>query len=214
MERVICLLIGYVFGLLQTGYIYGKLHNFDIRSHGSGNAGSTNALRTMGLKAGLTTFLGDCFKGVLAICLVRMLFAGQCADMLPLLSIYAGFGAVMGHNYPFYLGFKGGKGIAATGGIILATDWRMAVLCLLVFILVVVFTKYVSVGSLVVSVMFLVMVILAGQNGQFGMSQSHLYEMYAVVALLMVSAFYRHKANIKRLCEGTENKISMKKKDK
>ena len=116
MERLICLGIGYVFGLFQTGYIYGRMHGMDIRKHGSGNAGSTNALRTMGVKAGAITLLGDCFKCVIAVLVVRGIFASRCPEILPLLSMYAGFGAVLGHNYPFYLGFKGGKGIAATAG--------------------------------------------------------------------------------------------------
>ena len=89
MERVICLAIGYLFGLFQTGYIYGKIHHFDIRKHGSGNAGTTNALRTMGVKAGAITLVGDCFKCVFAVLLVRAVFAAK-ADMLPLLSMYWG----------------------------------------------------------------------------------------------------------------------------
>ena len=109
MERLICLGIGYVFGLFQTGYIYGRMHGMDIRKHGSGNAGSTNALRTMGVKAGAITLLGDCFKCVIAVLVVRGIFASRCPEILPLLSMYAGFGAVLGHNYRLYLGFKGGK---------------------------------------------------------------------------------------------------------
>ena len=110
MERIICLAIGYVFGLFQTGYIYGKLHNVDIRTMGSGNAGTTNALRTMGFKAGAITFIGDAFKCIFAVLTVKLIFGDSQADILPLLSMYAGTGAVLGHNYPFYLKFKGGKG--------------------------------------------------------------------------------------------------------
>lgn len=211
MERVICLVIGYVFGLIQTGYIYGRMNNIDIRKHGSGNAGSTNALRTMGVKAGAITLLGDCFKCVAAVLVVRGIFAGSHADILPLLSLYAGFGAVLGHNYPFYLGFKGGKGIAATGGMILATDLRMAGICLLVFIVIVAVTRYVSLASLTITVLFVVELVIAGQFGEFGMSQAHLFEMYGIGVLFMFSAFFQHRANIKRLREGTENKIGSKK---
>ena len=87
MERIICLAIGYVFGLFQTGYIYGKLHNVDIRTMGSGNAGTTNALRTMGFKAGAITFIGDAFKCIFAVLTVKLIFGDSQADILPLLSI-------------------------------------------------------------------------------------------------------------------------------
>lgn len=96
MERLICVTIGYVFGLLQTGYLYGKMHNIDIRKQGSGNAGTTNALRTMGWKAGVVTLLGDAFKCVFAVLLVRMIYKETHGDMLPLLAMYAGMGAVLG----------------------------------------------------------------------------------------------------------------------
>ena len=213
MERLICLGIGYVFGLFQTGYIYGRMHGMDIRKHGSGNAGSTNALRTMGVKAGAITLLGDCFKCVIAVLVVRGIFASRCPEILPLLSMYAGFGAVLGHNYPFYLGFKGGKGIAATAGMILATDLRMAAVCLVVFVVIVVVTRYVSLGSLVVTVLFLAGLVICGQMGEFGMAQNYLFEMYGVGLLFTLSAFFQHRANIKRLREGTENKIGLKKKE-
>lgn len=213
MERLICLGIGYVFGLFQTGYIYGRMHGMDIRKHGSGNAGSTNALRTMGVKAGAITLLGDCFKCVIAVLVVRGIFASRCPEILPLLSLYAGFGAVLGHNYPFYLGFKGGKGIAATAGMILATDLRMAAVCLVVFVVIVAVTRYVSLGSLVITVLFLAGLVICGQMGEFGMAQNYLFEMYGVGLLFTLSAFFQHRANIKRLREGTENKIGLKKKE-
>lgn len=211
MERVICLAIGYLFGLFQTGYIYGKLHHFDIRKHGSGNAGTTNALRTMGVKAGAITLIGDCFKCVFAVLLVRAIFASK-TDMLPLLSMYAAFGAVLGHNYPFYMNFKGGKGIAVTAGIIIITDLRLTAVCLLAFILIVGLTRYVSLGSLVVSVLFLIGLVIKGQMGLFYVSHAYLMEMYVIGVLFVISAFVRHKDNIGRLLNGTENKISFDKK--
>ena len=145
MERLICLLIGYVCGLFETGYFYGKLHHIDIREHGSGNSGATNTLRTLGKKAGLIVFLGDALKCVAAAVIVYFLFRNTKGDMMPLLKMYAGAGAVLGHNYPFYLKFKGGKGIAATGGLIFATNIWMAVIAFAIFASVVAVTKYVSV---------------------------------------------------------------------
>ena len=209
MERLICVMIGYVFGLLQTGYLYGKMHNIDIRKQGSGNAGTTNALRTMGWKAGVVTLLGDAFKCVFAVLLVRMIYKGTHGDMLPLLAMYAGMGAVLGHNYPFYMKFKGGKGIATTAGLLLSTTnaW-MVVICLAVFVGIVAGTKYVSVGSLAV-ILYLGEVVYLGQTGVYGIAQNYLYEMYGIAAFLMLSAFFKHRANIKRLLSGTENKLSV-----
>ena len=213
MERIICLAIGYVFGLFQTGYIYGKLHNVDIRTMGSGNAGTTNAMRTMGFKAGAITFLGDAFKCIFAVLLVKVLFGDTCAGILPLLAMYAGTGAVLGHNFPFYLGFKGGKGIAATAGLLASTlHIGLVFVCLLSFAIPVLVTKYVSVGSMVVVTTYLACVIGYGQMGGFGVEQVVLNEMYAIAAFLMVLAFIRHRANIKRLMNGTENKIGQGKK--
>ena len=120
MERVICLLIGYVFGLFQTAYFYGKTKGIDIRKYGSGNAGTTNALRVLGTKAGLIVFAGDCLKCIIAVCITRALFSTGHPENIYLLCLYTGAGAVIGHNFPFYMGFKGGKGIAATAGLILS----------------------------------------------------------------------------------------------
>lgn len=211
--RIICLLTGYVFGLFQTGYIYSRKHNFDIRNHGSGNAGATNVLRTMGLKAGAVTFLGDAFKCIFAVLLVKAIFKNSHADILPLLALYTGFGAVLGHNYPFYMKFKGGKGIAVTAGMIVSTDWRLTLVCLVIFVGAVLLTRYVSLGSLLISVAFLAGVVSLGQAGAFGMTPNHLMEMYMVALLFAISAFVRHRANIRRLLNGTENKISFGKKE-
>ena len=214
MERIICLIIGYAFGLFQTGYFVGKLNHVDIRKTGSGNSGSTNALRVLGVKAGLMTFAGDVLKCVLPILLVRQIFSGS--DCLPLLAMYTGAGATLGHNYPFYLKFKGGKGIAATAGLIISTTniW-IVLICLAAFIAIVAATRYVSLGSMTVVTIYLISVIVCGQHGGFGVENvSYLHEMYGVAAFLMILAFWRHRANIKRLLSGTENKISVGGKDK
>ena len=120
--RVIAVAVGYCFGLFQTGYIYGEKHGVDIRTQGSGNAGTTNTLRVLGWKAGLITFLGDLFKAIFAVLLIRFIFIGKYPDAVKILELYAGFGAVLGHNFPFYLKFKGGKGIACTSGMINLPD--------------------------------------------------------------------------------------------
>ena len=211
MERILCLAVGYLFGLFQTGYIYSKLHHVDIRKEGSGNAGSTNVLRVMGVKAGATVFLGDFFKTLIPCILVRHFFQNQ-PEMVNLLVLYTAFGVILGHNYPFYMGFKGGKGIAATAGLLVAMDLRVTAVCLIAFILIVAVTRYVSLGSLAVVIIYLIEVVVYGQMGGFGVKPPYLYEMSGIAAFLMLSAFYKHKANIVRLMNGTENKISIGKK--
>lgn len=212
MERIICVLIGYAFGLLQTGYLVGKMNKVDIRQHGSGNAGSTNALRVLGWKAGAVTFLGDCFKCVFAIYLVRFLFQNSSGEYLPLLSMYAGMGATLGHNFPFYLKFKGGKGIAVLGGLIFSTNLWMTLICIVAFVAAVFFTRYISVGSMLVSLLFFIEVVVYGQMGGFEMASPYLYELYGVTFFLLALAWFRHRENIKRLWQGTENKLGAGKK--
>ena len=212
MVRLLCLGIGYVFGLFQTGYIYGRLHGIDIREYGSGNAGTTNTLRTLGRAAGAVTLLGDAFKCVFAVLLVRFLFRERYGDILPLLSLYTAAGVILGHNFPFYLHFHGGKGIAATAGLILAASWQMTLLGLVTFGAALFLTHYVSLGSLLVYVGFVVELIVFGQSGMFGMTQAHLNEMYAVGVALMLLAFWMHRENIRRLLHGEERKTYLSKK--
>ena len=210
-ERLISILIGYVFGLFQTSYIIGKMHKTDIREHGSGNAGTTNALRTFGKKAGAITLLGDCLKCVLAIVAVRLIFAGRETEMMPLLCIYAAAGCILGHNFPITLGFRGGKGIAASVGFLIAFDWRMFVICAVVFFALFFTTHYVSLCSLTTYMTALIALIVIGETGGYGMDRMHTTEMYLVMTALTVLAFWRHRANIVRLLKGTESKVFLSK---
>ena len=212
MIRLVSVLIGYVFGLFQTAYIIGRMHGIDIRDYGSGNSGTTNMMRTMGTKAGLLTFLGDCMKCILAVALVRILFGKSHGDIMPLLVFYTAGGVILGHNFPFYLHFRGGKGIAATGGLVMSLDPIMTVLGLITFFGTFFLTHYVSLGSLLIYVGILIELPILGQLGHFKMTQPHLNEMYVVALLLALLAFYKHKDNIKRLLSGTERKTYLKKK--
>ena len=215
MIRVVCLLIGYAFGLFQTAYIYGRMHGIDIRTVGSGNAGTTNTLRVLGTKAGLIVLAGDIIKTMLAIFIVKMLFGQSHADMLYMLVLYAAAGAILGHNYPFYLGFKGGKGIASTAGLILSMPPVFILVGVLVFFGTFLTTHYVSLGSLLVYLFLVIQLIYCGQTGFFeGMTQPALYEMYAVAIFLMVMAYWRHRSNIQKLVTGTERKTYLFKKNK
>ena len=207
MERLFCIGIGYLFGLLQTGYLYGKIHGVDIREYGSGNAGTTNALRVLGKKAGIITYFGDALKAVFAGIVVQLLFQENYSDMIRLLVLYSGVGVVLGHNYPFYLRFKGGKGIAAISGMALAYDWKLALCMMVLFILIVAVTRYVSLGSILMMVFFFGVLVVKGQLGYYQMEQSYLNEVYLVGGLLTILAIEKHRANIVRLLKGTENKL-------
>ena len=215
MDRLICLLIGYAFGLFQTAYFIGKKHGIDIRQYGSGNSGTTNALRVLGTKVGLMVFAGDCLKCILAVCLVRILFSTSCADHIYLLCLYAGAGAILGHNYPFYMNFKGGKGIAATAGLVLSFHPYFVIVGVLLFFGIFFTTHYVSLGSLTVYTAILIELVICGQLGVFpGMSQARLIEMYVLFGALTILAFWKHRENIKRLIHGNERKTYLTKKNK
>lgn len=206
MERIICLLIGYAFGLFQTAYIYGKLHGIDIREYGSHNAGTTNTMRVLGTKAGLIVLFGDIIKCIMAIVITGILFGKSHPDMVYLLKMYAAAGAILGHNFPFYLNFKGGKGIAATAGLILSFHPYFIPMGVIIFFSIFFTTHYVSLGSLLVYAGFIIETVVLGQLGIFGMSQAHLYELYAIAAVLTIMAYYKHRENIMRLIKGEERK--------
>lgn len=212
--RGISLVIGYVFGLFQTGYIYGKCNHVDIRSMGSGNAGTTNAMRTLGMKAGLITFAGDFLKTILAVLVARMLFADRYPELYKAIGMYAGFGAVLGHNFPFYLKFKGGKGIAATSGLIVAFgNWQIIAISAVIFFSIAIGTRYVSLASICLVSGFFIQVIVFGQLGFYGdLNTPLLIEIYVLAFLFAALAIFRHRANIGRLLNGTENKFGIKKK--
>ncbi len=213
--RLICLAIGYVFGLFQTAYFYGKAHGIDIRQHGSGNAGTTNALRVLGTKAGVIVLLGDCLKCILAVVAVRLLFGRSHEEILYLLCLYAGAGAILGHNFPFYMGFKGGKGIAATAGMVLSFHPYFIIMGVLVFFGTFFATHLVSLGSLLFYACFMIQMVFCGQHGVFGdMTQMQLFEMYGVTAFLTAMAYWRHRENIVRLIHGNERKTYLTRKNK
>ena len=217
MERLICLAVGYVCGLFQTGYLVGKMNHMDIRKKGSGNAGTTNALRVLGWKAGVITFFGDVLKCVAAFLVTYFMYRGS--DMMPLLAMYAGAGVTLGHNFPFYMNFKGGKGIAVMAGLVVVNSfWHLPASLLLIpitlacFLVPVVVTRYISVGSLAAYTVFWIEMVVIGQMGWFQMETARCYELYIVLFLLTALAWYRHRQNLKRLANGTENKFGAKKK--
>ena len=210
--RVVAVLIGYVLGLFETGYIFGKIKNTDIRQHGSGNAGSTNALRVFGLKGGLITFVGDLAKSMLSVLIVWLIYRNQYPEGVRMLMMYGGLGAILGHNFPFYLNFNGGKGIACTAGFVLAFCPVVAPIAFLAFIVIVLTTQYVSLGSLIAITLVFLQFVLFGNMGRINIPVEYLSEAYLIIIVILVLAFVRHRSNIVKLIKGTENKTSFKKK--
>lgn len=194
-SRIISLAIGYCIGCIQMAYILGKLKGIDIREHGSGNAGTTNVLRTLGVKAGIFVFLFDLTKGIIAGLISYLIFKDN------VVACYAGFGAVLGHDFPAQLQFRGGKGVATSAGFMFLLDYKIAIVVLIYAVVVLYITRYMSVVSLSG---FVLTAILYYYNYGFD-------EKFVLVVLLTILVFYRHRDNIKRLLNGTENKFTVKK---
>ncbi len=201
LKYIICLVTGYLIGSISNGLLMAKIKGVDLRSQGSGGTGTTNVLRTMGKLAALITFVGDLAKVIVPIVLIRIFF-GTDQDWY-LLSLCYGLAAVIGHCYPVYYGFKGGKGIAVTTALICATSHPMVIICgVIAFVTVVVLTRYVSVGSLVIVPWVLVL----------NTCVYHLHDKYFIYMLiisLLITAldYFRHRQNIVRLIHGEENKL-------
>ncbi|MGN0135949.1 glycerol-3-phosphate 1-O-acyltransferase PlsY [Anaerotignum sp.] len=202
MFRLICLCIGYFVGCIETAYVVGRIWKVDLRQHGSGNLGTTNALRVLGKKAGAVVFFGDIMKSVVAFLICRTIFK----DEGNLAGVYGSVGAVLGHNYPFYLKFKGGKGIAVmigmTAAMAFSIDFRLAIPNAIVGFGLAFATGYVSVGSLLFALTLPISCYLLGYD----------HEIVLLTACVGVMAFWRHRGNIKKLMNGTENKFGSKKK--
>jgi glycerol-3-phosphate acyltransferase PlsY len=207
--RVLSIVLGYVFGLFQTGYIYGKSKGIDIRKQGSGNPGTTNSLRVLGIKAGIITFLGDLLKAILAVVVTWLIFKDRYPDSVRLLELYAGFGAVLGHNFPFYLGFKGGKGIASTAGVILSVYPLASIGCLIVFSVCLAISRYVSLSSILMVLTFMITALVANNLGYLDIAGERMMEFDILVICFTALAIWRHRANIVRLIHGNENKLSI-----
>jgi len=200
IQIIICLILGYIFGCFSTGYLVGKMNKVDIRKYGSGNAGTTNALRTLGAKAGALTLFGDMLKAIIPILLVRFLIFPE-EEAVQLFALYTGLGVVLGHNYPVWMGFKGGKGIAATSGVMAAFDPFIILFGLPLFAISVAITRYVSVGSLLLAVLFPIWIYIRYLGD---------IHMLIISILFMVLAIIKHRTNIKRILNGTENKLGQR----
>ena len=195
-------IIGYLLGSVNTSIIVGKLfYKADVREYGSGNAGATNVLRTFGKTAAIAVVAGDFLKGVLACLIGRYVFGEvNTGSGIFLGEYFAGFFAVIGHNWPAYFNFKGGKGVMTSFAVILMFSPISALICLGAFIVIVAVTRYVSLGSMLSAVLFLVMAFIFKEP----------LPMLLIGTLLVALIIIRHSANIKRLLAGNEKKLTLK----
>lgn len=194
LKIVLCLSLGYLFGSLNFAIIYSKLRGDDIRNHGSGNAGTTNVLRTYGKGPAVIVFLLDILKGVIAVIIARLILDKEIYDCS------AALGAILGHNFPVYYGFKGGKGVATSFAVLIALHPATALVALAIFLIVVSISKYVSLSSISAS--------LGAIISSFVFFRIDAFSIFCTI--IGVLCIYRHKSNIARLIAGTENKLGQK----
>lgn len=190
MEYVVFILIAYLLGSIPSGLIVGKIfYGVDIREHGSGNLGATNAFRTLGIKAGTVVIIADILKGTLAT-LLPIWFG---ADLHPLI---AGMAAAIGHSFPIFAGFRGGKAVATSGGVLLAYEPVLFLLLVVAFLISLYISKYVSLSSIIVAIIAVIYTFFKGD-----------IPLIIVVLFLAFFVIFRHRANVKRILNKTEPKI-------
>ena len=205
---VVMAIIAYLIGSINFSVIISKkVAGFDVREKGSGNAGSTNMLRSVGKGAAVLTLLCDILKGVVAI-LIAIGIGNLVKDAdKGLLVQIAGVAVVLGHTFPIFFGFKGGKGVATSLGILLMTNWQIGLICLVFALVLMVLTQMVSLGSCSAAVLFPVLTLFIKEH--YIVAEGGNYFIYSVI--LAVIVLYNHRSNIKRMLNGTENKLSLKK---
>lgn len=204
---IIVTIIAYLLGSISFAVIFGKkIKGIDVREKGSRNAGSTNVLRTAGKKAAALTLLCDVLKGVVAIFIAFI--AGKIFNNTDsaLLVQLAAMAVAIGHTFPIFFEFKGGKGVATSLGIILMINWQIGLICLAFWLVIVILTKMVSLGSIGAAVLFPILTIFIREN--YIISNGYYFVFAILLAILVI---FNHKENIKRLLEGKENKFSFKK---
>ena len=208
---IIIAVIAYLIGSINFSIILSKrMAGFDIREKGSGNAGTTNMLRSVGKKAAVITLICDILKGVVSI-LIAVL-AGKIVKNLDnaLLVQLAGIFVIIGHTFPVFFKFKGGKGIATSLGVLLMTNWQIGLICLIFALVLMALTKMVSVGSIAAAILFPILVAFIDQNYIVPTSNSNWsYLVFSIIVALLV--IFNHRANVQRILNGTENRLSFKK---
>ena len=212
LQLCVCFILGYIFGNIPNGYLYAKSQGVDIYHQGSGNPGSTNVLRTLGKRAGITVLLMDIAKCMVPIFLMILFWKPANEDQKTLILMLTGIGAILGHNFPILPGVKGGKGVACTGALLIALAplYTLGLLCF--FILIVLTTKYVSLGSVLSVFVFFLSVLLMGKSGiLFPFSEAVYLPMCGLILFLALLCLFQHRENMKRLMNGTENKFGKNK---
>ena len=201
-------LVAYLLGSISFSVIISKkMAGFDVREKGSGNAGATNMLRSVGKQAAILTLIGDALKGVIAVLFAILVGAiAKNADKALLVQI-AGIFVVIGHTFPIFFGFKGGKGVATSLGVVLTTNWKIGLICLVFALVLMILTRIVSMGSVGAAILFPVLVLFMNTN--FTVTEGSSYLVYSII--LAVIVIFNHRSNIKRILNGTENKLSFKK---
>ena len=206
---IIMFIIAYAIGSVNFSVIFSKkFAGFDVREKGSGNAGTTNMLRSVGKKAAAITLVCDILKGVVAILIAIFLGNLFNAQNKSILVQIAGIAVVVGHTFPVFFGFKGGKGVATSLGILIMSNWEIGLICLAVGVTLIAITKMVSVGSCSAAILFAVLTYFIKDN--YIVSEGSGYLVYSII--LAVFILFNHRSNIVRLIHGKENKISFKKK--
>lgn len=206
--NVITAILAYLIGSVNFSVILSKkMAGFDVREKGSGNAGTTNMLRSVGKKAAALTLICDVLKGVVAILIAMFIGWAFKVENQSLLVQIAGIAVVLGHTFPIFFGFKGGKGVATSLGILIMSNWQIGLICLVFGVLLIVLTRMVSLGSCAAAVLFPVLTLFITDN--YIVSQGSGYLIYSII--LAVIVLFNHRSNIKRIMTGTENRISFKK---
>ena len=208
---IIIAIVAYLIGSINFSVILSKkMAGFDVREKGSGNAGTTNMLRSVGKKAAALTLLCDVLKGVVSIGIAWIV--GKIANDVDsaLLVQIAGILVVVGHTYPIFFGFKGGKGVATSLGVLLMTNWQIGLICLTFAIVIMALSRKVSLGSIGAAILFPILTIFT--NSHFIVEANGFkYLVYSLILAAIV--VFNHRENIKRLLNGNENTLSFKKKN-
>jgi glycerol-3-phosphate acyltransferase PlsY len=205
---IIVALIAYLIGSINFSIIISKrMAGFDVREKGSGNAGTTNMLRSVGKEAALITLVCDILKGIVAI-VVAIIIGAIWQDLdRALLVQLAALLVVIGHTFPVFFQFKGGKGVATSLGVLLMINWKIGLICLVFALVLIALTRMVSLGSVGAAILYPILVLFIDTN--FTVSEGTGYFVFSVLLALIVA--FNHRTNIKRMLEGKENKISFKK---
>ena len=205
---IVIAVIAYLIGSINFSIIFSKkFAGFDVREKGSGNAGTTNMLRSVGKKAAAITLICDILKGVVAIGIAILVGQIVNAANKSLLVQVAGIAVVIGHTFPVFFGFKGGKGVATSLGVLIMSNWEIGLICLAVAIVFIALTKMVSLGSCVAAILFMILSYFIKDN--YIVLEGSGYFIYSVILAIIV--LFNHRTNIVRLIKGKENKISFKK---